>query len=141
MKLPKLAIEGSQTDIRQFVAAQASKSGFQLTSCVPENAYELAESKSTLLIWVTAQTAPPKAIATTEHRAYPKPDLRNLYANVMFFCTENLGERILQVDRFLAEIKSGAIGPSTSGQLWRGYTMPQTNYDIILPASRDRVSA
>lgn len=141
MKLPKLAIEGSHSDIRQFVAAQASKSGFQLTNCLSADAHNVSQGESTLLIWVTAQAAPPKAIATAERQVYVQHDLRNLYANVMFFCSENLGERLLQVDRFLAEIKSGAIHAASTGQLWRGYTMPQTNYEIVLPAWRERILA
>lgn len=141
MKLPKLAIEGSHTDIRQFVAAQASKYGFQLISCIPENAYDLAQDESSLLIWVTPQISTPKIIVGAEYMAPTKHDSRNLYANVILFCTESLGERLLQIDRFLGEIKSGTIAAANTGQHWRGYTMPAANYDIVLPTWRKRVPA
>lgn len=141
MKLPKLAIEGSHTDIRQFVAAQASKSGFQLTNCIPESAYELAQDDSSLLIWVTSQITLPKIIIGAEYMAPIKHDPRNLYANVVLFCTESLGERLLQIDRFLGEIKSGTIAAANTGQHWRGFTMPPVNYDFILPSWSKRVPA
>jgi hypothetical protein len=141
MKLPKLAIEGVNADINRFVSAQASKSGFEVVPCWPEQAYTLAHDQSVVLIWVTTQAAPQRIVESAEYLAPTKHDLRNLYANAVLFATESLGERLLQVDRFLAEIKSGAICGVNNGQHWRGFTIRPVNYDIILPSWNNRVPA
>ena len=141
MKLPKLAIEGSHRDIRQFVADQAAKSGFKVTACSPESAYEQSQDFSSILIWVTPQAVAPKTVTGGDYMAPTKHDSRSVHANVILFCTESLRERLLQANRLFAEIKAGAISPVFNGQLWRGYAMPATNYDIVLPHYQTRVPA
>ena len=132
MNTPILAIDGSHDELNRYLRTAAQNKGFLLAGSIGLHDSSRIEIPDVLKIWVTRQIQTPYiALHSNVMRSVSRLSEFELHANVVLFCKDNLGELTLQISYLLAEIRSGELTANQRGQVWRGFTLPQSPPDQL----------
>lgn len=132
MNTPILAIDGSHDELNRYLRTAAQNKGFLLEEPFGSRDSRRVEIPGVLKIWVTRQIQKSYvAVHSDVMSSVSRLSEFELHANVVLFCTDNLGELTLQMSYLLTEIRSGELSANQCAQVWRGFTMPQLPPDRL----------